>query len=45
MEGSDNHHTSDFVSHPQDGNKVVGMVGFRFVGLEKALDVIHIVAR
>lgn len=45
MEGSDNQHTSEFVSQSQDGNKDVGMVGFGFVGLEKALDVIHTISQ
>lgn len=45
MEGSDNQHTSEFFVQPQDGDKVAGMVGFRFDGLEKALDVSHTIAR
>lgn len=45
MEGSNNQHTSEFVTQPQDGDKVARMVGFEFFGPQKEHDVIHIVSQ
>lgn len=44
MQSSDSQHTSRFVSQSKDGDKVTGMVGFGFFGLENALDVIHTIS-